>query len=371
MLRWISLAVVIIGVVGAATFMNLNATVVEPTAHPAPVTSSGPAPKVLVSEPLTHEFGMMPQLTTGTHAWEFKNLGDAELELWFESSTCSCTVAKLKTGDGEEKKKLVVPPGKSTKIDLEWQTKEFHDDYSKGAVIGTNDPSCPTVSINVHGTVHAPVIVFPPEMINFESVSNEEAQRARFAIFSVDRPQTKILKLTNSRPEYFVTTPEPLTPDECKQLKVTSGTRVTVDMKPGMPLGRFLDELVIETDHPLKPVLKISIAGNITGSIAAIPDRLRLPGVSANQGASRDLTLLVRGGKPTRFEVAYHPEKIEVKITTDDTATQKGRYKMTVTVPPGTAPGPVEGEIVLKTDHPSVRELRIPVSILISSSGAG
>ena len=44
---------------------------------------------------------------------------------------------------------------------------------------------------------------------------------------------------------------------------------------------------------------------------------------------------------------------------------------MTVTVPPGTAPGPVDGEVILKTDNPSARELKIPVSILISNSGAG
>ena len=61
-----------------------------------PSSPTGPQPKVEVPEPLTHEFGTMPQLTDGTHTWEFKNVGDADLELWMESSTCSCTVAKLK-----------------------------------------------------------------------------------------------------------------------------------------------------------------------------------------------------------------------------------------------------------------------------------
>ena len=208
MLRLISLAAVVVAWC-AATFMSLNATVLEPRGfrHSTP---SGPLPKVEVPGPLTYEFGTMSQLTTGKHAWEFKNLGDADLELWFESSTCSCTVAKLKTEEGEEKKKLVVQPHRSTMIDLEWQTKEFHDEYTKGAVIGTNDPSRPTVSINVHGKVHAPVIVFPPEMITFDSVSNEERQSAKFACFSADRPETKVLKVTTSRPEFFVITLDPL-----------------------------------------------------------------------------------------------------------------------------------------------------------------
>ncbi len=191
MLRWIVLAVVVVVMVAGATFVSSNATIKEPTAHPVAPAPTGPTAKVEIPEPLIYEFGTMPQLSTGTHAWEFKNVGDADLELWFESSTCSCTVAKLKSENGEEKKRLVVKPKNSTPIDLEWQTKMFHDEYSKGATIGTNDPSHPSVSISVKGKVYPPVIVIPNEMITFGSVSNEELHSTAIAVFSVDRPETK------------------------------------------------------------------------------------------------------------------------------------------------------------------------------------
>ena len=42
-------------------------------------------------------------------------------------------------------------------------------------------------------------------MINFDSVSNEEPQSAKFAGFSPDRPQTKIVELTTLVPDFFVT----------------------------------------------------------------------------------------------------------------------------------------------------------------------
>ena len=115
----------------------------------------------------------------------------------------------------------------------------------------------------------------------------------------------------------------------------------------------------------------MTIAGNTTGPISAIPDRVRMQSVSSSQGGSRDLTILVRGERPTTFTVAYHPEKVKVEITPDDTPTQKGRYKMSVIVPPGTAAGPIEDMIILKTDHPKVGEIKIPVSILISNAAAG
>jgi Protein of unknown function (DUF1573) len=369
MLRWIVLAVVVVALTGLATFLSVNAPADYAKVAPAPIVTKGPHPIVEVVEPLIHEFGTMAQLTTGTHTWEFKNQGDADLELWFESSTCSCTVAKLKNGD--EKKTLVVKPKDSTTIDLEWQTKTFHDEYSKGATIGTNDPNRPAVSISVHGKVHPPIMMLPGESITFNTIANDELHYAKIAIFSKDHPDFKITKLLTSRPEFLVAKPEPLTEDQAKQINVKAGYQIVLELKAGMPIGRFQDELLIETNHPLKSEVKATITGNVTGPISVIPERLRMPSVSGREGATREMTIQVRGGKPTKFTVASHPEKVQVDIKPDDTPTQKGRYKLTVTVPKGTAPGPVESEIILKTDHPAAAEIKIPVTILIGNSETG
>ena len=58
-------------------------------------------------------------------------------------------------------------------------------------------------------------------------------------------------------------------------------------------------------------------------------------------------------------------------VAQDEKSKLKGRYRMTVKVPPGTATGTVVGEIVLKTDNPKASEVKIPVSILITRSGPG
>jgi hypothetical protein len=371
MLRWIILAAVVVVLTGVAAVVSEYAPNADSQPSFAVDAAVGPKPKVEVPAPLLYDFGSMAQLSEGTHSWDFKNIGDADLELWMESSTCSCTIAKLSSKEGEEKKKVVVKPQDSTKIELQWQTKMFSDAYSKGATIGTNDPGRRSVSLNVKGRVYPPVVIFPNEMMTFNAVSNEEPHQAKIAVFAVDRPDLKIKKVSTSRPEFLVPQVKPLSPEDCKQLKVQAGLQVTVEMKPGMPLGRFQDELVIETDHPLKSDVKITIAGNTTGPISVIPDRVRIQSVSRRLGASRDLTILVRAGKPTTFTVSYHPEKVKVEITPDDTPTQKGRYKMSVIVPPGTAAGQIEDLIVLKTDHPKAGEIKIPVSILVSNAAAG
>jgi hypothetical protein len=367
MLRWITLAVVVVALVGAATFMSLNTTIADSRALLPPPPPTGPSAKFVLVEPATFEFGTMSQLSSGKHTWEIKNAGAADLALTLGGTTCSCTVAKL---DGVEKPTLVVKPSESTKIDVEWQTKVFHDDYSQGVTLKTNDPSRPSVSIKVHGMVYPPVVVVPTEQISYGTVSNEEAQSAKVAVFSRDRPGTRLTKLTTSRPDFLVANSQSLPAEDCKALNVQAGYRVTVEMKPGMPPGRFLEELVIETDHPGKSEIKLTITGNTTGPITVIPDRLWMSSVSSSTGATRDMTLLVRERRPTKFEVAHHPEKLDVKITPDDTPTQKGRYKLTVTVPRGTSAGHVIGEIILKTDHPRSAQMKIPVTVLIFGLGA-
>ncbi len=138
-------------------------------AYPVAATT-GPQPKVEIDQDVSYRFGTMSQQTEGSHSWKITNKGEGDLELWLEGKTsCSCTIASLKDG-----KKAQVKPGESTTIDLEWNTKTFENDYSQTATIGTNDPSRPSFTLAVKGKVFPPVIVIPPQMITFGTISNED-----------------------------------------------------------------------------------------------------------------------------------------------------------------------------------------------------
>src|SRR5262249_34670081 len=152
--------------------------------------------------------------------------------------------------------------------------------------------------------------------------------------------------------------------------KVASGYTMTVKVEHGMPVGGFHEELIIETNHPRQPEVRVPVVGKVLGPISTVPERLRITDVTSRDGASREVTLLVRGGQETHFQVAHKPEKVQVVIERDETPTLKGRYRLTVTVPPGTPPGPVNDPIILKTDHPKVSKLEIPLNIFISRSAS-
>ncbi len=374
MLRWVILMVAVVALTAVAT-VAVPYLMDSEGARKVPVVEvTGPQPKLVLESAPEYDFGKMAKFEKATHSWVVKNEGELPLEIWQQGqTTCSCTVAKPGLDQKTQKSvKMVIPPGKSDTVELSWHTeKDLGENYSQGATFGTNDPRRPRFNLTVKGKVYPAVEIVPPQMIQFPRISNEEPHRARFLVFSKERPDLKVIKVETSKPDLIVGKAQPMTTEEAAMTKVEKGYRVDVEVKPGMPLGNFHEELVVHTDHPKQPDVKVSVGGFVFGPISVSPERVRMTGVSGAEGASRDLVLVVRGGQETHFEVTQKPEKLEVAIARDDKSNIKGRYRLTVEVPKGTAPGDVEGEIVLKTDHPRAREVKIPVSILISRSRAG
>ncbi|MGP0069876.1 MAG: DUF1573 domain-containing protein [Isosphaeraceae bacterium] len=375
MVRWIILAclVVVLTVAGTLAVLYSPDTSTEP-AFKLHRAAEGPPPKLEVVGPTQFNFGTMPKHANGSHSWEIKNVGAGPLNLWVEETSCSCTVAKLSDQEskekGEAKKTIKVPPGKSSPIDVNWETRDWSG-FAQTVTLGTNDPEKSTVYLLVKGKVLHPVEVEPSSTVTFANASNEENHRATLTILSPDRPGLKLTKIVNSNPGLIVAETKPMTPEELAELKVKSGYHLAIELKPGMPLGPFREELVIQTDHPDMFETKVTVGGNITGPITVFPAKLEMFNVSSRDGASRDLSLTVRGGRETRFEVAGALEKVRVAIVPDDRSSAKGRYRLTITVPPGTSAGLIKERIVLKTDHPQVSQIEIPVSIYITRASAG
>jgi hypothetical protein len=302
----------------------------------------------------------------GKHKWVVRNRGEGDLQIWLDGSSCVCTIAKLK----EQGSKQTLVPGESTEIELEWKTKDMVGEFGKYAAIGTNDPNRPQFKLNVHGLVHHPVVILPqPQegVLSVGNISSDETKRVSLAVFSPERPNLKINKLVTSKPDLIVAKPEALKPEECARLKTKGGHRLNIEIKPGMALGTFREELIVETDHPDQPKIHLILAGAASGPISVMPAQLRMVLVHGKDGGSSQITMLVREGRPTNFTILHKPEKLDVSIASNDTPNLKGRYRLTVNVPHGTTAMQIDDEIVLQTDHPAVKELKIPVSIVVGS----
>jgi len=332
---------------------------------------SGPAPQAVVDHAPTHQFDTMPQNAEGEHVWKITNGGKVDLELTKGPSTCSCTIANFTNDES----KFLLKPGESTEIKLKWETRLNNGEFKKSASILTNDPLNPSIDFVVQGLVRPAVMVRPMEqVVNYGNVTNDKPNEQRVHTFSTDMPNFKITSISNSRPEFIESDVEPFEAENVAGLKETEkvkGYVITVRLKKGMPVGLFSEELLIKTDHPKQGDIKIALSGKMAGPISSFPEILRLSQISAEKGGNAQTMLIVRDKRPTKFEVVRSPEvvKVEIKPADDKAAGENsGRYLMTVTIPAGVKPGAIEGDILIKTDHPMASEVKVPVTGVILGS---
>lgn len=371
MLRWFLIAILVAGIAMAAIIApqmlskSSNSASDDLKFPTKTVENTGPAPVATVDHEPIHKFETMPQNAEGKHVWKISNTGKVDMELTKGPSTCSCTIANFKNDES----KLVLKPGESTEIELKWETRQNNGEFKKSASVLTNDPLKPSVEFVVQGTVRPAVMVLPSDQVlNFSNVSNEKPNDLNFAIYSADKADLKILKVTSTRPDFIETRVESLTPDEVSRISMkekVAGYKIVVVLKPGMPVGLFSEELLLKTDHPKQEDVKMIISGKMTGPISCFPEVLRMSQVSAEKGGSMQAALIVRDKKSVKFEVAATPNPVKVEIVPAEEQKGEGasgRYRMTISVPPGSKPGALEGMIVLKTDHPLAKEVKIPIT---------
>ncbi|WP_406697559.1 hypothetical protein V5E97_01745 [Singulisphaera sp. Ch08] len=372
MVRWILLAVLVVALTATATIVvqsvSLEPSIVSGPEFPASVGTSGPTPKAVVEGDLVYKFGSKALHTKFERDWTIKNEGEGDLILSLEAPPCSCTVAGFMDKDRKVSGSKTVPPKEETVIHFTWETLS-NGHYHKPATLITNDPEMPKITFAAEGEVSPAVMIYPPSENQTISVaeisSDKEKNTVMFAVYSQDKPDLKITEISSSLPEFITAEQKPLSEKDCKEINTKAGRQVVLTIKRGMTLGTFLQELVIKTDHPNEPEVRLSLTGKIVGPISMVPTKLRLRGNASQAGEQVNLLMLVQNQRETKFEVKQKPEKFKVEIVPGD---KPGRYRLIVTVPPGLPTGTVEEEVILETDHPFAKELKIPISGFIRSA---
>jgi hypothetical protein len=386
MIRWGILAAVVVAISGAITilpaFLNGDSSGVgvrDPYDIPAQPQVKGPQPKIVVvgvsdNETPTFDFGTMAQHTQGEHGWKIRNEGEADL-----GSTCSCTVpnfgkgAEAKAGDSTK-----VAPNQEIDINLVWNTRDFLNEYHKSASFTTSDIlRRPQIEFHVRGNVYPPIATRPEQVggqlaFEVQNMSTSEPSVIEFAAFSPDKPDLAITDLKTARREIFELTTAPMSADDRKALRLKEGgLRVKLTIKAGLPVGPFREHVVLVTNHPQRQELPVLMDGRVVGPITPSPDKVRNTRVAASKGATQAVILTCQGTDPVSFEVKDAPKPLEVKVeplpatSAADTSAKYTRYRVDVRVPPDSPAGVIEGSIVLRTSHPAVPEMVIPVFLIV------
>jgi hypothetical protein len=334
------------------------------------------APRVEVVEP-HFNFGQMERGREKSHEFLIRNIGDAPLTLKVGPTSCKCTLSEVNDG--------VLEPGESTHARLEWSAKSDQGPLRVTATIITNDPNRRDVELTIDGEIVEASGVQPPEF-GFDKVAAGETKSAEVYVMAMLQDELTIssAELTDevTRDKFDVKI-EPVERDKLPLKTARAGVRITLTAKSGLPIGRFNQYLTLNTDLKEGKKLHIPVLGRVVGDISVqgkhwIEDEgvLLLGQVHGKTGKKDRVNLFVRGEKAesVKFEVGS-ADPPELKVTFGEPIRLKPtlvHVPVEIEVPPGTRPmvrlataQGEEGRIVLKTTHPTMKELALGVRFAV------
>lgn len=341
----------------------------------------GPQPKLSLDS-LAHDFGVMEVETEGRHVFIFRNTGDYPLLLRRGKTTCKCTLANL---DDE-----AIPPGGSAQVTLEWTaitpSGVWTNLFRQRASIHTNDPRRPTVDLVITGTLTMPIRSLPTDLA-LQDLAQRQTKTVDLRVYGFRDAPLEILGhkfVSVETSKYFTIRMEPLSGKELSAESAKSGYRLSVTLKPGLPLGPFQQTIRLHTNYADVPTVDIPVTGQIVGNCivsgAGYSRRtgiLSIPKVSGRKGMRRELSVIVYGadnsGSAVRVTQTTPPAMIATlgKPSPHDNG-QAIRIPLTIEIPVNTPPmkfpGPLAsqlGEITIETGFDEMSELKIRVKFVV------
>ncbi len=341
-------------------------------------------PRVTVLNGETYDFGKMERGVTRSHTFLVKNTGTKPLELVLQRTTCKCTLSKVG--------KNLVAPGEVTEITLEWSTKDVDKNemsFSQLAEVETNDPDRPIIELRVRGEITSKYRIFPSRIELRELVGTQENRvRLRVMHFGDGNPEIVGWKFEPEKYQNLIDiTSEPLPDEDVKKVKgATGGLLTTVLIKPGLPVGPLTGKLLLEIESGgQRKTEELNVHLNIVGDIVLTGssnfDRFRtllnMRGVTSKEGARARLYAFVKGPhrESTKLSVASVDPSNALQVSIGEpmklASGRSIRYTITLTVPKGaprtdrTGKGTKLAKVVLKTTHPTTKEINIYVSLSV------
>ena len=381
--------------------------------------STGPAPRLVTPE-VTYDFGRMTVGQKGKHEFAFTNQGEAPLELTKGATSCTCTISGLEQN--------TIAPGETANVKLEWKANPGGPggDFRQTALITTNDPLRPEVTLTIQGKAFAMWDPFPSGIVfsdlqpdavvsaSAKVITNGVAppivtsvrvsQESNVITNPVDQADDEVARAAEvAESPYFTAIAEPLDKESYESIPGASGgLLLTVTTVPPLPIGDINNQLEVvftipdergEGDDDRVPtpeppggwLAKLAVQANVVGPIGvagaswdASRELVRIGSISSTTGTQLKLFVTAKGEhrdtvRPVVVETVPASLKVEVG---EPTAIGEGvvvRIPLSISIPAGSPTcnhlgsklGGL-GRIVLETGHPDVPQLTIPVRVAVS-----
>lgn len=309
----------------------------------AVANTNGIGPKIQFAS-TAYDFGHVISGTLVKHDFVFTNTGDATLEITGVTPGCGCTTIGEWTH--------TVEPGKTGVIPIQFNSTGYNQPVTKTPWLTCNDKNQPRITLQLHGTV-LKAVEYSQQFVSF--------------IISPDSTgeTNAVIHMTNNEDEPITLSPP-----------VSSLSCFAAELKTNTP-GKSFD-LIIKTVPPLEPgnnqavismqssstnaqTINVIAMANAKSPFALHPEQIMIPPSPLQSNVTVTVSIENQSSRPVVLsDPSVNTQGVDAKIN----ASEPGRKFVATLNFPEKFQGPPGLPLVLdiKTDHPWLRDLRIPIT---------
>jgi hypothetical protein len=316
----------------------------------APVATDAPR---FSAPAAAHDFGRVRGGEVARHKFLFTNTGAGTLELKLVKSSCGC----LTVGDYPQR----VEPGQKGEVPVELQTVTYSGSVAETITFKSNDSAQPSVAFHVKASVWWPVEISP-----------------RSAVFDVipgnPTDASAIVRITNHLSEALnLSTPVSSLPWLVTELVTNQPGRdftLTIKATPPPNSGNLFGRVTVKTSSDQFPLIEIPVYGLLRPAVTIMPPRMVLSGATLTNPQSQSVS--IRNASTNALKLSA-PRANVVGVEVSLREVEAGQlYTLTATFPSGFTAKPEQRlELGVRSNHPQLPEIRVPVVVLTNAAILG
>lgn len=202
----------------------------------------------------------------------------------------------------------VIPPGGVGKVVASVDSTKFKGPVTKTVTVHANDPNNPRVSLRLKAEILVPIDVRPRDRVSFagkpgalepQEVFVVAMDGKPFNVKAIDKQNEAISVALEPAPDQAVPMADGTKPEAGKTPEgyVAGGYaayKATVSVASTVAVGRLLDTVRLETDHPKAGSVDIRVLGNVTGNVVVRPSSLYFLGSPDEDGTRSSEVRLIK-----------------------------------------------------------------------------
>lgn len=231
-----------------------------------------------------HDFGTTPKGTLLTHRFPITNIYAVPMQITDIRRSCGCVNAVAS--------KQVLQPREQGSIDVTMDTRKFDGEKSVSIYVTLGPKYVSTAVLQVHAVSRADIMLKPGH-VDFGVVAQGKQETRSIEVTYTSIYDWRITSVEDNAAPFEVRA------QELVRKRGQISYRIFVTLKKNALAGSLNNEIILHTNDPSAPQLRIRTTGRVQPPLSVTPEVLNMGTVPANQATTKNV--LVRAAKPFRI----------------------------------------------------------------------